>query len=259
MDEITIAVNTALEAGEIIRKAWGREDVQVFEKGSAINPVTEVDRQCEDLIKRRLAAAFPEYGILAEESDKEKIGSGARWIVDPIDGTTNFIRRYPLVAVSIGLEVAEKLVLGVVYNPIMEELFVGQTGGGATLNGKPLRVTETRSLERAVLASGFPYDAWENPDNNTREWAHFVSKVRSLRCDGSAALDVCYVGAGRLDGYWEKGVSPWDIAAGIVIAREAGALVTDYGGGEGYLASGEVIAANPVLHSLVMKELTALR
>jgi myo-inositol-1(or 4)-monophosphatase len=255
MDELTIAVITAHEAGELIRRAWAREDLPVFEKGSAINPVTEVDRQCEDLIKARLAVAFPTYGLLAEESDEEKTSSGARWIIDPIDGTSNFIRRYPLVAVSIALEIASQLVLGVVYNPILEELFVGQMGRGATLNDKPLHVSETVGLETSLLASGFPYDAWTNPENNTRQWAHFVRKVRSVRCDGSAALDVCHVGAGRLDGYWEKGVSPWDVAAGIVIAREAGAIVSDYTGGSDILARGELVAANPILHAQILNEL----
>ena len=255
MDEKRIAIETALAAGEIIRKAWKKSDLRVGEKGSLINPITEVDQCCEELIRQQLRAAFPTIGILAEEGGEEHADSGARWIVDPLDGTSNFIRRYPWVAVSIGLEVNGQLVLGVVYNPIQEELFSAQVGEGATCNGEILHTSETTELASAVLGSGFPYDAWENPDNNTQEWARFIRKVRSLRCDGSASLDLCSVACGRLDGYWEKGLSPWDAAAGIVIALEAGARVSDYTGGSDWFAKSQIVAANCNLHSLILNEL----
>lgn len=253
--ELETVVEIARAAGEIIRDAWGEHSLVVSEKGSAINPVTDVDRRCEDLIKNRLSEAFQGDGILSEESEFEKKGNGRRWIVDPIDGTTNFIRRYPFVAVSIGLESNGEVILGVVYNPILQEFYLGETGRGATLNNIPLHISNTVRLDQAVLASGFPYDTWTNPENNTREWAHFIRRVRSMRCDGSAALDLCAVASGRLDGYWEKGLSQWDMAAGIIIAREAGAIVTDYDGGADSLARGEVIAANPRLHPQILKEI----
>lgn len=255
MDETRIAIESALQAGEIIQKAWKTKSSQVFNKGTDINPVTEVDRQCEDLIKSRLLAAFPHYGILTEESEEVVSSQKTRWIVDPLDGTSNFIRRYPFVAVSIALEVNGQLVLGVVYNPILDELYVGQRGGGATLNHNPLHVSATIDLGSAMLASGFPYDAWQNPDNNTREWASFIKKTRTLRCDGSSALDLCRVASGQLDGYWEKGIYAWDMAAGVVISREAGAVVSDYEGKEDFLIREQVVAANPGLHPLMLEVL----
>ena len=256
MDEKKIAIETAIRAGEVLKEKWNRVDLKVYEKGAAINPVTEIDQRSEALIKGCLSRAYPEYGILAEESDEIVGHIHARWIIDPLDGTTNFIKGYPFVAVSISLEVDRRLTLGVVYNPILDEMFVGQEGRGATLNGKPIKVAEVSELGSSLLASGFPYDAWENADNNTHEWAHFISLTRSLRCDGSAALDLCKVACGQLDGYWEKGIFPWDMAAGIVIVREAGGIVSDYAGENNCLALGEVIAANRKLHQKMLKVLT---
>lgn len=255
MEEIQAAIDTALQAGEIIRNAWQGDRPQIFDKDTPINPVTEIDRRCEELIKTRLRAAFRNHGILSEESDEESSNDHCRWIIDPLDGTSNFIRRYPFVAVSIALEVKGRLELGVVYNPILEELYVGHTGAGATRNQVPLHVSETGELGSAMLASGFPYDAWHNPHNNTDEWARFIRQTRTLRCDGSAALDLCHVASGQLDGYWEKGIYPWDMAAGIVIAREAGAVVSDYDGLDDFLVKEQIVAANPRLHPLMLKEI----
>jgi myo-inositol-1(or 4)-monophosphatase len=255
MDEKSVAVETAIRAGEILKEKWNRVDLLVFEKGTAINPVTEIDQRSETLVKESLSRAFPEYGILTEESDEIPGHVQARWIIDPLDGTTNYIRGYPFVAVSIGLEIEGVLSLGVVYNPILDEIFIGQKGQGATLNGKPIQVSRTSELGSALLASGFPYDAWENSENNTAEWAKFISLTRSLRCDGSSALDLCKVACGQLDGYWEKGIYPWDMAAGIVIVREAGGLLSDYSGGNNCLVLGEVVAANEKLQKRMIKVL----
>ncbi|MCL4562031.1 MAG: inositol monophosphatase [Chloroflexi bacterium] len=244
--EKEVAVNLAREAGMLLQRWWVQADLDVSQKG-VINPVTEVDRQAEELITRGLAKGFPKYGILAEEGTDWLSASHTRWIVDPLDGTTNFIKRYPFVAVSIGLEMDGELILGVVFNPILDEMFVGECGQGATLNDRALHVSQTGDLGQAVIASGFPYDAWTSAEDNTREWAAMVKRVSSLRCDGSAALDLCGVACGRLDAYWERGVYPWDIAAGAVIVREAGGMVSDYRGGGDFLQRGEVVAANPVL------------
>ena len=253
MDERRIAVEIALQAGEILRQEWMKEGQPVSLKGNVINPVTDVDRRSEAWIKQELRAAFPKDGILAEESGESITGLSRRWIIDPLDGTTNFIRRYPLVAVSIGLEIDGQLVLGVVNNPISGELFLAEKGDGATLNGRSIHVSDTADLGSSLLASGFPYDAWNNPDNNSREWSRFLRSTRSLRCDGSAALDLCQVACGRLDGYWEKGLSAWDLAAGLVIAEEAGAVVSDYVLGTHCLNRGEVVAANSRLHPLMIQ------
>jgi len=248
-----IVMEIAEKAGEIIRSGWDMKDLSENLKGE-INPVTEIDRNVEDFVTVQLLQKFPDFGILAEEG-YERTGNGiARWIVDPLDGTTNFILRYPSVAVSIALERAGELVLGVVYNPIQHEMFTAEKGRGAFCNGKAIHVSKTPALSSAVIGSGFPYDAWENPDNNTAQWAGLIKKCRSLRCDGSAALDLCRVASGQFDGYWEKGLSPWDMAAGIVIAREAGGMVTDYSGGDKLLSLGEIIASNPFLH-MEMKEI----
>jgi myo-inositol-1(or 4)-monophosphatase len=248
--EKEVAISLARQAGTLFRHWWGQTGLAVEQKG-VINPVTEVDRQAEELITRGLMQVFPQYGILAEEGTDLSPDSPSRWIVDPLDGTTNFIKRYPLVAVSIGLQVDGELVLGVVYNPIADEMFVGERGQGATLNGMPVHVAQIGELGQAVVASGFPYDAWSTTDDNTRAWAAMVKRVSALRCDGSAALDMCAVACGRMDAYWERGVFPWDIAAGTVIVHEAGGQVSDYLGGGDFLPRGEVVAANPVLSAKI--------
>lgn len=244
--EIEVAIRLARQAGEVLRRGWGRRDLHVEQKGQ-INPVTEIDQQSEALLVDGLARAFPDYGILAEEGASRSPERATRWIVDPLDGTVNYIHGIPLVAVSIGLERDGEAVLGVVYNPISDELFVGEKGLGATLNGRPIHVSAVETIDKAVIASGFPYDAWTNPDNNTREWADFVGSALTVRCDGSAALDLCQVACGRFDGYIEKGLSPWDIAGGAAIVREAGGAVTDYAGGAGFIANCQIVAANPAL------------
>lgn len=246
MQETKEAIHLAQQAGEILRGGWGRKRLRVEQKG-IINPVSEIDRQSEALIVSFLQENYPEDSILSEEGIELDRGGESRWIIDPLDGTINYLHRYPMVAVSIGLEKKGEMVLGVVFNPILDELFVAEKGRGATLNGSSIHVSKTGKLVESVLASGFPYDALTSDDDNTREWSRFVKRCCSVRCNGTAAVDLCYVACGRLDGYWERGLYPWDIAAGIVIAREAGAWVGDYRGGEDGLRDGEIVAANEVL------------
>ncbi len=253
-DELEVAVEVAREAGEILRVGWSRDELEVERKGPT-NPVTEVDRRSEALIVECLRASFPGYGLLAEEGHSIPGESDARWIVDPLDGTTNYIKRIPWVAVSIGLEIAGRLVLGVIYNPILEELYMARAGEGASLNGAPIHVSTVHELGQAVLGTGFPYDTWENSRDNTAEWRHFIKRCHYCHCDGSAALDLCQVAMGRLDGYWEMGLSSWDMAAGIVIVREAGGLVTDYAGGDTMLTKGEIVSANPALQAYLRRDL----
>ncbi|MFQ5855993.1 MAG: inositol monophosphatase family protein [Anaerolineae bacterium] len=248
MTEIQAAVAAAREAGALLRDAFGRSHTVAL-KRTAIDLVTEMDQAAEALIIERLQAAFPDYGFLTEESPALTGADNARWVIDPIDGTTNYAHGYPLFAVSIALERAGQLVLGVVYNPIADELFTAKKGHGAFLNGCPIHVSEATTLQESLLATGFPYDVWDSEDDNTTEWRQFLKRARSLRCDGSAALDLCFVACGRLDGYWEHGLEPWDMAAGALIVSEAGAQVTDYRGGEDFIASRQVVAANPHLHA----------
>jgi myo-inositol-1(or 4)-monophosphatase len=246
MQETALAIQLAKQAGNILLEGLRRPNLVSEQKG-VINPVTEIDRQSEAFISQALLAAYPAYGILGEEGASFIQGAAARWIIDPLDGTSNYLRAYPLFAVSIGLEKDGKLVMGVVYNPVLDELFVAEMGGGATCNGKPIHASSVTMLGQAVLASGFPYDSWTAKENNSREWSRFVRRCASMRCDGSAAIDMCHVACGRLEGYWEKWISPWDVAAGAVIAREAGAWVGDLQGGDAILERGETVAANPTL------------
>jgi myo-inositol-1(or 4)-monophosphatase len=254
VDDLAFTVELVLRAGEIIKAGWQQDWIEIEHKGQ-IDPVTEVDRRSEVLILRELKSAYPDFGILSEESPEQASRRDARWIVDPLDGTTNFIKQIPLIAVSIGLEISQELVLGVVHNPLTGELFCAQKGSGATLNGSPIHISSTSEVSKAVLASGFPYNAWDTPDDNTTAWSRLVKRAFSLRCDGSAALDLCQVACGRFDGYWERGLSPWDMAAGIVIAREAGARVTDLHGGNQMLARGEVLAASPAIAQQIQSDL----
>lgn len=248
MEKEEIVIEIARKAGKIFRDGWFKDNLKIEFKGK-INPVTEIDKKSEAFLKESLKRNFPDYGFLTEESCEETGNVNTRWIIDPLDGTTNFTRRYPFVAVSIALEKDGELVFGLVYNPILDEMFIGEKGKGAFRNGKAISVSSTSELKNAVLCSGFPYDAWVSCDNNTKQWSKFITHCISLRCDGSSALDMCRVACGQTDGYWEKGIFPWDIAAGIVIVREAGGKVSDYSGGNDYFKRGEVIAANPSLHA----------
>ena len=247
MDKEEIVIETARSAGQIFRDGWVKNTLKIDFK-EKINPVTEIDKKSEAFLKENLKKHFPDYGFFTEESSEETGNVNSRWIIDPLDGTTNFTRRYPFVAVSIALEQNGELVFGLVYNPIMDEMFIGEKGKGSFRNGKSISVSTASELENSVLGSGFPYDAWVNRDNNTKQWSRFITHCISLRCDGSSALDMCRVACGQIDGYWEKGTYPWDIAAGIVIVREAGGKVSDYSGGTDYFRRGEIIAANPLLH-----------
>ena len=247
MTEREAAVSAAREAGALLREAFGRSH-RISVKQTAIDLVTEMDQAAEDLLKRRLQAAFPDYGFLTEEGPAVAGAGQACWLIDPLDGTTNYAHGYPHFAISIALEREGRVTLGIVYDPLADELFVAERGRGATLNGRPIRVSEVATLGESLLASGFPYDAWESEDDNTAEWRRFLKRTISLRCDGSAALDLCFVACGRVDGYWEQGLEPWDVAAGALIVMEAGGLVTDYEGGNAFLERREIVAANPRLH-----------
>lgn len=248
------AIELAREAGGVLRERFaGRRDID--HKGT-IDIVTDADRASEALIASAIRERYPDHRLLAEEG-ATGAGQGAspyRWVVDPLDGTTNFAHRYPHFAVSIGLERDGELLAGAVYDPMRDELFEARRGGGARLNGEPIRVTDRSELISSLLASGFPYDLNARQVSN-RLWQRFNDRSRGVRRAGAAALDIAYVAAGRLDGYWERPVMPWDKAASCLIAMEAGAVVTGLTGEPFDIDDQSATVANPALHHLLVAEI----
>jgi myo-inositol-1(or 4)-monophosphatase len=248
--ELEAAISAAREAGGVLREGFGWQ--HSIEYKGEVDLVTEVDEQAERVIREILLGAFPSYGMLAEEGGRLSGEEDARWIVDPLDGTTNYAHGLPIFAVSIALERAEEVVLGVVHDPIREETYVAEPGRGAALNGEPIKVSDTDELIQALIATGFPYDREKMPEA-LELFGRFVALTRGVRRLGSTALDLCYVAFGRLDGYYERGIWPWDIAAGSLILEEAGGKVTDYLGGRLDLEGREIVASNGALHPAMTK------
>ena len=249
------AAQIARDAGEILRDRFGQPHEVRF-KGT-IDMVTEADRAAEDLIADRLRTLCPEHDLLCEEgSVGATLGATYRWVVDPLDGTTNFAHGLPTFAVSIALEDAGVPVVGVVYDPMREELFEARKGAGATLNGKPIVVSAVEELIASILVTGFSYD-FARRAQQAEVWRDFLTRVQAIRQTGSAALNLCYIAAGRLDGYWERGLSPWDVAAGAVIVTEAGGAVTDMGGGSFRADDREILASNGRLHGKLLEVIGA--
>ncbi len=249
---LEVAIRAAKEAGEIQMKYFGRPQSVTY-KGE-FDPVTEVDRLCDRAIQETIRNNFPDHDILTEESPFQKKGSLWRWIVDPIDGTTNFARGFPFFSVSIGLECDGEIALGVVYYPILKELFVAEKGKGAFLNGKRIAVSQTDQLKRSFLATGFPYDVQENPDVYLHYFRQFIRQSLAIRRPGSAAIDLCYVAAGRFDGFWELKLKPWDMAAATLMITEAGGRVTDAEARPFDLYSGGLlVASNGLIHEQMLQ------
>ena len=241
--------------GALLRKYHAmrtRKQFTVEYKGTSIDLVTDVDRKVEKLIKEAIEAAYPDHGIISEEGSAKKPDSGTIWYVDPLDGTTNFVHGYPHFAVSIGVERDGQVVMGCVYDPIRDELFFAHKGCGARLNNKKIRVSRSTQLDRSLLVTGFPYDVRSSPQNNLDYWNKFAVKARAIRRDGSAALDLCYVAAGRFDGFWELKLKPWDMAAGQLIVTEAGGTVSDFLGNPVGLFTRELLADNGLIHKEMM-------
>jgi len=247
---LMVARQAALQAGELIRQKAGTS-FRVDHKGR-INLVTEVDTACEELIRAALLEAFPDHRILAEEGGPTGGSHECRWLVDPLDGTTNFAQGYPFYAVSIGLEIAGEMAVGVVHDPTRRETFHAIRGGGAWLNGQPIRVTDCERLEQALLVTRFPYDLSLAPDLHLDLFRDFVLAARGVRRDGAAALDLCYVACGRFDAFWELGLSPWDMAAGSLILREAGGMLSDFEGRPLKLEGRDMLASNGRLHPVML-------
>ncbi|HCF61169.1 MAG TPA: inositol monophosphatase [Myxococcales bacterium] len=251
------AVEVARIGGAVLRDRFkGPRSVEL--KGG-IDLVTDADRASEAEIVAYLERRFPLHAILAEEGSNVEGSAEYRWIVDPLDGTTNYAHRVPHFAVSIAVEDAEGLAAAAVYDPLRDELFEAGRGAGARLNGETLRVTKESRLACALLGTGFPYSVWDKPDLPLRLFDAFVRRSRGIRRIGSAALDMCYVAAGRYDGFFEVRLKPWDIAAGTLLVREAGGTVTDLDGGQVDLTAGNVIATNGHLHQVIVEIARAVR
>ncbi len=246
MSEIETAIHAARKAGMVLREGFSRPHKISF-KG-VIDIVTEMDRESERLVCEILKRDFPSYGIQGEEGARVQGTEEALWIIDPLDGTTNYSKGYPLFGVSIALKFHGQITLGVVYNPLLDEIFVAEKGCGATMNGNPIQVTQTSNLGKSVLASGFPYDAWTSSADNGTEFHRFIKRTISMRSDGSAALDLCHVAMGRLDGYWELDLAPWDMAAGVLMVEEAGGQVSTVRGNPFVPFPRDVLATNGRIH-----------
>jgi myo-inositol-1(or 4)-monophosphatase len=216
-----------------------------------------MDRAAQDLIEREILDKYPGHSILAEEELDIQGSTGFLWIVDPLDGTTNYAHRFPVFSVSIAVSYRNETLCGVVYNPVSDEMFTAVSGGGASLNAMLLNVSETRQLNDSLLGTGFPYNIRETAQTNLAHFERFVTRVQDIRRCGSAALDLCFVACGRLDGFWELGLKPWDAAAGALIVREAGGMVTDFSGNELGMDASRVLASNGIIHEQMMEVLRA--
>lgn len=243
----------ALErAGGIIKAHFGKQ--QKISKKGEFNLVTEIDKASEKAVVGLILKRFPDHAILAEESPAVR-GSEGRWIIDPIDGTTNFAHGFPIVSVSIGFELEGRLVMGGVFDPFRKELFFAERGSGATLNGKRIHVSKVETLADSLLATGFPYDRNKHPDDYLGMLRVFLTRIQGIRRGGSAAIDLCYVACGRFDGYYEMKLSPWDKAAGMMIAEEAGAMLTDFSGSPLTLTGTQNLATNGRIHNEMLAAL----
>lgn len=252
---LDIATEAALAAGTVLQDHWGKlEDVR--EKGRPGDLVTEADKAAEVAILQVLKRHVPEHSILAEESGQlGTVDNAFRWAIDPLDGTTNFAHQFPFSGVSIGLLIEGVPQVGVIFDPFHEELFRAATGLGATRNRRSICVSTTAGLDRSLLVTGFAYDRRETPDNNYAEFCHLTHLTQGVRRSGAASIDLAYVACGRLDGFWERGLSPWDMAAGVVLVEEAGGKVTAYDESAFAIESGRILATNGLIHSVLSREL----
>ncbi len=254
---LDFAIQTAREAGRVLAERFGRASLSVTRKGE-IDIVTEADLAAERLIVERVRSYHPRHSILAEEGGevtRDERPSEFKWIVDPLDGTTNYAHGYPCYCVSIALERAGEIVLGVVHDPPRDETFAAERGAGATLNGRTIRVSNVEELNRALVCTGFPYDVRER-EGFARHFRNFVMHAQGVRRDGAAALDLAYVACGRFDGFWEEGLRPWDVAAGKLLIEEAGGRITHYDDTPFRIYEPPVVASNGLVHGEMLRVLS---
>jgi len=250
---LNFAIETAREAGHVLLEKFGKR-IDISRKGET-NLVTEADLAAEALIIDRIRSKFPKHSLLAEESGHTASIDGHsawRWIIDPLDGTTNFAHGYPCFAVTMALEHEGEIVVGVTYDPTRDEMFAAERGRGASLNNKPISVSESPILKDALLVTGFPYEMTRREDL-ARHLTSFLLNARGVRRDGSAAIDLAYVACGRFDGFWEDGLNPWDVAAGILLIEEAGGKISDYQGRDCSHHKPPLCASNGLIHSQMIE------
>jgi len=250
---LELAIEAARETGKILKHHIGRPKQVEHKLGQETNLVTEIDRKAEETILRIIKSRYPAHDVLAEESGKHNQISDYRWIIDPLDGTINFTHGVPIFCVSIALEYKGEIVLGVIYDPNLDELFVAERGRGASLNNRPIRVSTTNNLRESLLVTGFPYDISVNPDHAIERFVAFLKEARAVRRLGSAALDLCYVAAGRFDGFWEVYLNPWDMAAGVLLVQEAGGTYTDFRGYPSSIYDKQILASNGLIHESMIQ------
>jgi myo-inositol-1(or 4)-monophosphatase len=247
-DFLKLAMDLARAAGAVQMEHLHK--VHKIEFKDKKNLVTEVDKQCERLIVDGIRARFPDHDVLGEEGEGERKESDYLWIIDPLDGTTNYAHQFPFFDVSIGLSNKGELICGVIYDPNRDELFAAEKGKGAALNGKPVHASKTAYLKDALMATGFAYVDHSAPRvGNVSEFEAFVRNARAVRRPGAAAIDLAYVACGRLDGFWEPNLKPWDMAAGALIIAEAGGKLSSYDGGQFDLYGTEIVASNGLIHN----------
>lgn len=250
---LNTAIKAARRAGSLINRASNDLDKLTVETKSHNDFVSEVDRAAENAIIEVLKDAYPQHSILAEESGLAATDSEYQWIIDPLDGTTNFLHGFPQYCVSIALAVKGVVNHGVVYDPTRNDLFTASKGGGAFLNDRRVRVSKTLLLKDSLIGTGFPSREFANFDQYVAVFKDLSNKCAGIRRPGAAALDLAYLACGRYDGFWESGLSAWDMAAGALLVKEAGGLVTDFSGGEGYMDSGRIVAATPKVFPALLK------
>ncbi len=253
---INTAIEAAKEAGKFLKYSVGRVKNIEVKQGEERNLVSEIDKGAEKKIISIIKRKYPNHAILAEESGANDSRSDYKWVIDPLDGTTNFLHGLPIFSVTIGIEFKGEIIAGVTYDPNLDELFTAEKGSGAYLNGRRLKVTTTSRLIDSLLVTGFPYDIAQNPENAIGHFVNFVVEGQGLRRLGSAAIDLAYVAAGRFDGFWEVTLNPWDMAAGVLFVREAGGRVTDFIGGESSIYKKQVLATNGAIHEAMLQVLS---
>jgi myo-inositol-1(or 4)-monophosphatase len=251
-------LNTAIEASKLagrhILDNLGKLSKDEIDSKQASDFVTRVDRESEDIIIGVIKEQFPDHHFLAEESHKDNEPGKYRWIIDPLDGTTNFIHQYPAFAVSIALEHNSEIITGVIFDPLKNELFTAEKERGAFLNDNVIRVSQLNEMPLALITTGFPFRAKQLLDDYLRLFKNILIKVSDIRRAGSAALDLAHLACGRCDGFFEIGLSPWDVAAGSIIIKEAGGIISDFGGGNNYLSTGNIVAGTPFIHIAILNE-----
>jgi len=248
------AIGAAKEAGRILLDGMTQK-LTITYKGE-LDLVTQMDTLSEQSIVTNIKTHFPDHQILAEEGNNHESDSPYRWVIDPLDGTTNYAHRFPCFCVSIAVEYEGSIAMGVIYDPIRKELFFAEKGKGATLNRQPLSVSSRPILKESLLVTGFAYNLRDNPNNNLNHFSRLLMKAQGIRRLGSAALDLCYVAAGRLDGFWELNLKPWDTAAGFLILTEAGGSVTNFAGEPFSIDQREILATNGKIHQEMVDVLT---